>query len=70
MLSVLGGILASADLHRIHPAGAAIMLAGAACALAAEGVARRLAFIGINKIAIQIVGLILCAGGALLAILG
>lgn len=70
MLSVFEGFFASADLHRIHPAGAAIMLAGAICAFAADGVARCASFTGINKIVLQIIGLILCAGGALFAILG
>ena len=61
---------APADASRIHPAGILLMLAAVILALFAEKIARRFPNAEQTKNTIKIVGLILCAGGALLAILG
>ena len=62
----------AADVSRIHPAGIALMLVSLALACLAKKIALRFRpdAPAQTKNAIKIISLIICAGGALLAILG
>ena len=60
------------DAARVHPAGLILMLLALALVMLAERIALKLnpGALEHTKNAIKITGLIICAGGALLAILG
>ena len=54
------------DFARVNPWGIALMALGAAIVIFAEKIARKIGSRNLNKI----IGLLICAGGAMLAILG
>ena len=56
----------SVDFARVNPWGIALMAIGALTAILAGRIARRIG----SKNGFKVIGLLLCAGGAMLAILG
>ena len=60
------------DASRVHPAGLLMMLCGIALAALGGTIAQKLypQASGVPRVILKIAGLIICAGGAMLAILG